>query len=52
MKSLGTDNDPGTLHKLVEGEKKRFKGQELFGKALGVVERRERKADEKPPAGE
>jgi D-3-phosphoglycerate dehydrogenase len=37
VKSLGTDNDSKTLHKLVEGEKKRFKGQELFGKTLGVV---------------
>lgn len=37
VRSLGTDNDSDTLHNLVEGEKKRFKGQELFGKTLGVV---------------
>lgn len=37
VRSLGTSHDAQSLHTLVEGEKKRFKGQELFGKTLGVV---------------
>jgi D-3-phosphoglycerate dehydrogenase len=37
VRSLRSEHDPGALHKRVEGEKKRFKGQELFGKTLGVV---------------
>ena len=30
-------NDAGDMHKLVEAEKKRFKGHEIQGKTLGVV---------------
>ena len=36
-KSLSNVTDERELHKLVEGEKKRFKGHELFGRTLGVV---------------
>lgn len=35
--SLTSIADAGELNKLVEGEKKRFKGSELMGKTLGVV---------------
>ena len=36
-KTLSNVTDERELHKLVEGEKKRFKGHELFGRTLGVV---------------
>ena len=35
--SLANVTDQDELHQLVEGEKKRFKGRELFGRTLGVV---------------
>jgi len=35
--SLSVDLDPAEMGKLLEKEKKRFKGQELYGKTLGVV---------------
>ena len=35
--SLGEVADEGELNRLVEAEKKRFKGRELLGKSLGVV---------------
>jgi D-3-phosphoglycerate dehydrogenase len=37
VKSLSADMDPAELSKLLEKEKKRFKGNELYGKTLGVV---------------
>ena len=37
VRSLGEINDEGELNRLVEAEKKRFKGRELIGKNLGVV---------------
>jgi D-3-phosphoglycerate dehydrogenase len=37
VRSLTAVQDEGELNKLVEAEKKRFKGRELVGKALGVV---------------
>ncbi len=36
-RTLGNVHDQDELHRLVEGEKKRFKGRELFGRTLGVV---------------
>ena len=36
-RSLANVTDQDELHRLVEGEKKRFKGRELFGRTLGVV---------------
>lgn len=36
-KTLSNVTDEHELHQLVEGEKKRFKGRELFGRTLGVV---------------
>jgi len=35
--SLGSVSDETELNRLVEAEKKRFKGRELYGKSLGVV---------------
>ena len=37
VRSLASVQDEGELNKLVEAEKKRFKGRELVGKTLGVV---------------
>jgi D-3-phosphoglycerate dehydrogenase len=37
VRSLADISDEGELNKLVEAEKKRFKGRELIGKTLGVV---------------
>ena len=37
VSSLADVSDAARLDKLVEAEKKRFKGRELFGKSLGVV---------------
>ena len=37
VRSLQSVSDEGELNKLVEAEKKRFKGKELIGKTLGVV---------------
>ena len=37
VRSLAAVQDEGELKKLVEAEKKRFKGRELVGKTLGVV---------------
>ena len=37
VRSLAAVQDEGELNKLVEAEKKRFKGRELVGKTLGVV---------------
>ena len=37
VKSLSNVADGGTLHDLVESEKKRFKGRELFARTLGVI---------------
>ena len=37
VKSLSNVSDERTLHELVEREKKRFKGRELFDRTLGVV---------------
>jgi D-3-phosphoglycerate dehydrogenase len=37
VRSLAAVQDDGELNKLVEAEKKRFKGRELVGKTLGVV---------------
>lgn len=37
VRSLAAVRDEGELNKLVEAEKKRFKGRELVGKTLGVV---------------
>ncbi len=37
VRSLADISDDGELNKLVEAEKKRFKGAELVGKTLGVV---------------
>ena len=37
VRSLQNVSDEGELNKLVEAEKKRFKGKELIGKTLGVV---------------
>ena len=37
VKGLHNVTDSGKLKALVEGEKKRFSGQELFGKTLGVA---------------
>ncbi len=37
VRSLANIDDEGELNKLVEAEKKRFKGRELVGKTLGVV---------------
>ena len=37
VQTLSNVTDVGELHKLVEGEKKRFKGRALFGRTLGVV---------------
>jgi len=37
VSSLGKVADAGELNRLVEAEKKRFKGRELYGKSLGVV---------------
>ena len=37
MRSLTDVSDEAELNKLVEGEKKKFKGRELIGKTLGVV---------------
>jgi len=37
VESLAGIDDEGELNRLVEAEKKRFKGRELYGKALGVV---------------
>ena len=37
VRSLADIDDEAELNKLVEGEKKRFKGRELIGKTLGVV---------------
>ena len=36
-KTLSNVTDEHELHRLVESEKKRFKGRELFGRTLGVV---------------
>ncbi len=36
-RTLANVTDQDELHQLVEGEKKRFKGRELFGRTLGVV---------------
>ncbi len=37
VQSLGGIEDEAELNRLVEAEKKRFKGRELYGKSLGVV---------------
>ncbi len=37
VQSLGDMTDAGEMSKLLEGEKKRFAGNELYGKKLGVV---------------
>jgi len=37
VRSLADVRDEGELNKLVEAEKKRFKGRELVGKSLGIV---------------
>ena len=37
VRSLGSVGDEAELNRLVEAEKKRFKGRELAGKSLGVV---------------
>ncbi len=37
VQSLGNIDDEAELNRLVEAEKKRFKGRELYGKSLGVV---------------
>ena len=37
VRSLAATSDEAELNKLVEAEKKRFKGRELVGKSLGVV---------------
>jgi len=37
VSSLGDVTDEAELNRLVEAEKKRFKGRELYGKSLGVV---------------
>ena len=37
VKTLSNVADNETLHDLVEGEKRRFKGQELFARTLGVL---------------
>lgn len=37
VQSLGGIDDEAELNRLVEAEKKRFKGRELYGKSLGVV---------------
>lgn len=37
VQSLGGIDDESELNRLVETEKKRFKGRELYGKSLGVV---------------
>ena len=37
MRSLADVSDDAELNKLVEAEKKKFKGRELIGKTLGVV---------------
>ena len=37
VRSLADVDDDAELNRLVEAEKKRFKGRELFGKTLGVV---------------
>ena len=37
VKSLSNVADEDTLHDLVESEKKRFKGRELFARTLGVI---------------
>ncbi len=37
VKTLSNVADDDTLHDLVEGEKKRFKGRELFARTLGVL---------------
>jgi D-3-phosphoglycerate dehydrogenase len=37
VSSLGGVDDEEELNRLVEAEKKRFKGRELYGKSLGVV---------------
>ena len=37
VNSLGDVSDDAELNRLVEAEKKRFKGRELLGKSLGVV---------------
>jgi D-3-phosphoglycerate dehydrogenase len=37
VQSLGSIDDEAELNRLVEAEKKRFKGKELYGKSLGVV---------------
>lgn len=37
VRSLANIDDDAELNRLVEAEKKRFKGQELIGKTLGVV---------------
>ena len=37
VQSLSGIEDEAELNRLVEAEKKRFKGQELYGKSLGVV---------------
>ena len=37
VRSLANIEDDAELNRLVEGEKKRFKGRELIGKTLGVV---------------
>ncbi|MGD8416114.1 MAG: phosphoglycerate dehydrogenase [Pseudomonadales bacterium] len=37
VQSLGSIGDEAELNRLVEAEKKRFKGRELYGKSLGVV---------------
>ncbi len=37
VQSLGGIDDEAELNRLVEAEKKRFKGKELYGKSLGVV---------------
>ncbi len=37
VRTLGSVHDDAELNRLVEAEKKRFKGRELYGKSLGVV---------------
>ena len=37
LRTLDGTVDPAALHRLVEGEKKRFRGGEIAGKTLGVV---------------
>ncbi|MDE0055688.1 MAG: 3-phosphoglycerate dehydrogenase family protein [Gammaproteobacteria bacterium] len=37
VKTLSNVADDQTMHDLVEGEKRRFKGQELFARTLGVL---------------